>query len=95
MDFHNALVALLGEEEGKRLYQELKTNAGMRLTGQELPAYGLKEKFDMYCKMVLTTVNMQRNRRKIFRDSSIRQTESERISILSAQHCRHYGKTRE
>lgn len=27
VDFHNALVALLGEEEGKRLYQELKTNA--------------------------------------------------------------------
>ena len=66
VDFHNALVALLGEEEGKRLYQELKTNAEYASYWSELPAYGLKEKFDMYCKMVLTTVNMQRNRRKIF-----------------------------
>lgn len=27
VDFHNALVALLGEDEGKRLYQEIKGNA--------------------------------------------------------------------
>ena len=52
VDFHNALVALLGEEEGKRLYQELKTNAEYASYWSELPAYGLKEKFDMYCKMV-------------------------------------------
>ena len=52
LDFHNALVALLGEEEGKRLYQELKTNAEYASYWSELPAYGLKEKFDMYCKMV-------------------------------------------
>lgn len=52
VDFHNALVALLGEEEGKRLYQELKTNAEYESYWSELPAYGLKEKFDMYCKMV-------------------------------------------
>ena len=52
VDFHNALVALLGEEEGKRLYQELKTNAKYASYWSELPAYGLKEKFDMYCKMV-------------------------------------------
>ena len=52
VDFHNALVALLGEEEGKRLYQELKTNAESASYWSELPAYGLKEKFDMYCKMV-------------------------------------------
>ena len=52
VDFHNALVALLGEEEGKRLYQELKTNAEYVSYWSELPAYGLKEKFDMYCKMV-------------------------------------------
>lgn len=52
VDFHNALVALLGEEEGKRLYQELKTNAEYASYRSELPAYGLKEKFDMYCKMV-------------------------------------------
>ena len=50
VDFHNALVALLGEEEGKRLYQELKTNAEYASYWSELPAYGLKEKFDMYCK---------------------------------------------
>ena len=47
VDFHNALVALLGEEEGKRLYQELKTNAEYASYWSELPAYGLKEKFDM------------------------------------------------
>ena len=52
VDFHNALVALLGEEEGKRLYQELKTNAEYASYWSELPAYGLKEKFDMYCKIV-------------------------------------------
>ena len=52
VDFHNALVALLGEEEGKRLYQELKTNAEYASYWSELPAYGLKEKLDMYCKMV-------------------------------------------
>ena len=52
VDFHNALVALLGEEEGKRLYQELKTNAEYASYWSELPAYGLNEKFDMYCKMV-------------------------------------------
>ena len=52
VDFHNARVALLGEEEGKRLYQELKTNAEYASYWSELPAYGLKEKFDMYCKMV-------------------------------------------
>ena len=52
VDFHNALVALLGEEEGKRLYQELKTNAEYASYWSELPSYGLKEKFDMYCKMV-------------------------------------------
>ena len=52
VDFHNALVALLGEEEGKRLYQELKTNAEYASYWSELPAYGLKEKFDMYCKMI-------------------------------------------
>lgn len=52
VDFHNALVALLGEEEGKRLYQELKTNAEYASYWSELPDYGLKEKFDMYCKMV-------------------------------------------
>ena len=52
VDFHNALVALLGEEEGKRLYQELKANAEYASYWSELPAYGLKEKFDMYCKMV-------------------------------------------
>ena len=52
VDFHNALVALLGEEEGKRLYQELKTNAEYASYWSELPAYDLKEKFDMYCKMV-------------------------------------------
>ena len=52
VDFHNALVALLGEEEGTRLYQELKTNAEYASYWSELPAYGLKEKFDMYCKMV-------------------------------------------
>ena len=52
VDFHNALVALLGEKEGKRLYQELKTNAEYASYWSELPAYGLKEKFDMYCKMV-------------------------------------------
>ena len=52
VDFHNALVALLGEEEGKRLYQELKTNAEYASYWSELPAYGLKEKFVMYCKMV-------------------------------------------
>ena len=52
VDFHNALVALLGEEEGRRLYQELKTNAEYASYWSELPAYGLKEKFDMYCKMV-------------------------------------------
>ena len=46
------LNALLGEEEGKRLYQELKTNAEYASYWSELPAYGLKEKFDMYCKMV-------------------------------------------
>ena len=44
VDFHNALVALLGEEEGKRLYQELKTNAEYASYWSELPAYGLKEK---------------------------------------------------
>ena len=47
VDFHNALVALLGEEEGKRLYQELKTNAEYASYWSELPAYGLKD-----CKMV-------------------------------------------
>ena len=44
VDFHNALVALLGEEEGKRLYQELKTNAEYASYWSELPAYGLKRK---------------------------------------------------
>ena len=38
VDFHNALVALLGEEEGKRLYQELKTNAEYASYWSELPA---------------------------------------------------------
>ncbi len=96
VDFHNALVALLGEEEGKRLYQELKTNAEYASYWSELPAYGLKEKFDMYCKMVFDHSEYAKEPPEDFRDSSIRQTESERISILSAQHCRGtMAKTRE
>lgn len=97
VDFHNALVALLGEEEGKRLYQELKTNAEYASYWSELPAYGLKEKFDMYCKMVFDHSEYAKEPPEgFFRDSSIRQTESERISILSAQHCRGtMAKTRE
>ncbi len=52
VDFHNALVALLGEEEGKRLYQEIKGNAEYTLYWSALPASSQKEKFELYCSLV-------------------------------------------
>lgn len=52
VDFHNALVALLGEDEGKRLYQEIKGNAEYTLYWSTLPASSQKEKFELYCGLV-------------------------------------------
>lgn len=52
VDFHNALVAFLGEEEGKALYQEIKGNAEYTGYWSALPESSQKEKFDAYCNMV-------------------------------------------
>ena len=52
VDFHNALVALLGEDEGKKLYQEIKGNAEYTLYWSTLPAGSQKEKFELYCSLV-------------------------------------------
>lgn len=52
VDFHNALVALLGEDEGKKLYQEIKGNAEYTLYWSTLPAGSQKEKFELYCGLV-------------------------------------------
>lgn len=52
VDFHNALVAFLGEEEGKALYQEIKGNAEYTTYWSALPESSQKERFDIYCKLV-------------------------------------------
>lgn len=52
VDFHNALVALLGEEEGKQLYQEIKGNAEYTTHWAMIPVSGQKEKFELYCRLV-------------------------------------------
>lgn len=52
VDFHNALVAFLGEESGKALYQDIKGNAEHTAYWAALPASGQKEKFEVYCRLV-------------------------------------------
>ncbi len=93
VDFHNALVALLGEEEGKRLYQELKTNAEYASYWSELPAYGLKEKFDMYCKMVFDHSEYAKEPPEDF-SGFLYQANGERknLNSLRAALQGHYGK---
>ena len=93
VDFHNALVALLGEEEGKRLYQELKTKAEYASYWSELPAYGLKEKFDMYCKMVFDHSEYAKEPPEDF-SGFLYQANGERknLNSLRAALQGHYGK---
>lgn len=52
VDFHNALVALLGVDEGKKLYQDIKGNAEYTLYWSALPESSQKEKFELYCGLV-------------------------------------------
>lgn len=52
VDFHNALVAFLGEEEGKALYQEIKGNAEYTTYWSSLPESSQEEKFGIYCNLV-------------------------------------------
>lgn len=48
-DFHNALIILLGEEKGKRLYKEIKGNISEYVTKKNMKS---KEKFKVYCQLV-------------------------------------------
>lgn len=52
VDFHNALVAFLGEEEGKALYQEIKGSAECTAYWSTLRESSQREKFEMYCALV-------------------------------------------
>lgn len=51
-DFHNALVMFLGEEKGKKIYQEIKGNPEYMAYWAKLPVNPQKEKFDIYCNVV-------------------------------------------
>lgn len=51
-DFHNALVTLLGDAEGKALYQKMKSTPEWNAYLAEIPESNQEEKFDIYCKLV-------------------------------------------
>lgn len=51
-DFHNALVVFFGKENGKKLYQEIKSSPEYTAYRDNLQECCLEEKFDIYCRMV-------------------------------------------
>ncbi len=51
-DFHNALVVFFGKENGKKLYQEIKSSPEYTAYRDNLQECSLEEKFDIYCRMV-------------------------------------------
>jgi hypothetical protein len=54
-DFHNALVMLYGEEEGKDRYQHIKSDPDIAAYWKDIPEHSLEEKFDIYCRLVFAT----------------------------------------
>ncbi len=51
-DFHNALVVFFGKENGKKLYQEIKSSPEYTAYRDNLQECSQEEKFDIYCRMV-------------------------------------------
>jgi hypothetical protein len=51
-DFHNALVMLFGEDNGKDKYQEIKSNPEYAAYWKETPVHSQEEKFNIYCRLV-------------------------------------------
>lgn len=51
-DFHNALVTFFGEEQGKELYQKMKSKPEWNAYWSQIPTCSQEEKFDIYCKLV-------------------------------------------
>ena len=51
-DFHNALVTFFGEEQGKELYQKMKSKPEWNAYWTQIPACSQEEKFNIYCKLV-------------------------------------------
>ncbi len=54
VDFHNALVAFLGEEEGKELYQEVKGSTECAACWTASLKSSQKERFEVYCQLVFS-----------------------------------------
>lgn len=54
VDFHNALVAFLGEEEGKELYQEIKGSTECTACWNASLKESQKERFEIYCQLVFS-----------------------------------------
>lgn len=93
VDFHNALVALLGTERGKALYQEIKGNAEYTTYWSALPKISQKEKFDIYCKLVFAYSEFAADAPENFADFLIRSNgKRKNLNSLRAALLSEYGK---
>ncbi len=93
VDFHNALVAFLGEEEGKALYQEMKNNAPQVDYWSVLPKKNQKEKFEIYCELVFACSEPAEEAPEDFADFLYRSNaKRNNLNSLRAALQGHYGK---
>lgn len=93
VDFHNALVAFLGEDDGKALYQEIKGSTEYGEYWSSIPKNSQKEKFEIYCGLVFDYGEPREEKPEDFADFLYRAgSKRKNLNSLRAALQGHYGK---
>lgn len=93
VDYHNALVMLFGEEDGKRCYQEAKANPECIANWASASEKSQEEKFGIYCKIVFDRSEYSSEYPEDFSDFLYKSNgKRKNLNSLRAALQGHYGK---